>query len=541
MTAMGQMIKLWFWVMAQGLRVGYVKNLVFLSCLLLSACMVGPDYKEPPKPQAQHWKTNVTSVNEKPFQTPDWWTSFHDPILTQLIQKGYSSNLSLQSAGVKVLQARAQLAQSVGMLYPQQQAIVGNYTYYRVGGGSLQNLLPTNIDTAMLGFSANWELDFWGKYRRAILSNDGIFLASIAAYDNALITLTSDVANTYIKIRMIEAQIRVIKANIEVQKIGLYLAKVRYQAGQSSLIDVEQAKTELTETQSKLPTLVGQLQVQKDVLSVLLGEAPNQVDGYLDVRPQRGIPVAPVSVAVGIPKETLARRPDIAAARLQAIAQSEMIGATKANLFPSLSLAGTFAFSSNNIGSSSTSDLFQWSNRTITAGPALNWPFLNYGQITNAVRVQDAAFQQALLNYVNVVLKAQQEVQDNITMFIEANVAKQYLVKSNQAAVKTLKLALVRYREGETDFTPVLYAEQQQLRVQSSLINAEGDIPQALVALYRSLGGGWEIRRGHDVVPEDMKQAMAKRTNWGVLLQPQEHQMPATSQQWFRQLYLPRW
>ncbi len=535
------MIKLWFWVMAQGPLVVHVKNLVFLLCLLLSACMVGPDYKEPAKPEARHWKTNPTSVNERPFKNPEWWTSFHDPTLTQLIQKGYSSNLSLQSAGVKVLQARAQLAQSVGQLYPQQQAIVGNYTYYRVGGGSLQNLLPTNIDTAMLGFSANWELDFWGKYRRAILSNDGMFLASVAAYDNALITLTSDIANTYIKIRMVEAQIKVTKANIEVQKIGLYLANVRYQAGQTSLIDVEQAKTELTETESKLPTLVGQLQVQKDVLSVLLGEVPNQLDGYLNARPHRGIPLAPVSVAVGIPKETLARRPDIATARLQAIAQSEMIGSTKANLFPSLSLAGTFAFSSNNIGSSSTSDLFQWSNRTITAGPGLNWPFLNYGQITNAVRVQDAVFQQALLNYVNVVLKAQQEVQDNITLFIEANVAKQYLVKSNQAAIKTLKLALVRYREGEIDFTPVLYAEQQQLRVQSSLINAEGDIPQALVALYRSLGGGWEIRRGHDVVPEEMKQAMAKRTNWGVLLQPQEHQMPTTSQQWFRQLYLPRW
>lgn len=501
--------------------------------------MVGPDYKEPVKPVAQHWKKNNSSVTEKPFKNPQWWESFHDPTLTRLICQGYTSNLSLQSTGVKVLQARAQLAQSVGELYPQQQAITGNYTYDRIGGGSLQSLLPTEIQTAMLGFTANWEIDFWGKYRRAILSNNATFLASIAAYDTALITLTADIANAYIKIRTLQAQIRVVQENIQVQKIGLHLAEVRYQAGQTDLMDVEQAKTELAETESKLPIYRTQLQVQKDVLSVLLSDVPNRVDDTLKMH--HGIPEVPMSVAVGIPKETLERRPDIYQARLEAIAQSEMIGATKANLFPALSLSGTFAFAANNIGSNSVRDLFQWSNRTITVGPGINWPILNYGQISNSVRVQDAAFQQSLLNYLNVVLKAQSEVQDNITTLIESRLAKDSLSKANRAAIKTLKLALVRYREGETDFTPVQYAEQQQLRVQSSLINAEGDIPQAFVALYRSLGGGWEIRRGNDVISAQVKHEMAARTNWGDVLKPSEHQVPTNSQQWFKQLYLPKW
>lgn len=501
--------------------------------------MVGPDYKEPIKPTAAHWKKNNSSVSEKPFKNPEWWESFHDPTLTQFIYKSYAANLSLQSTGVKVLQARAQLAQSVGELYPQQQALVGNYTYDRIGGGSLQGLLPSEIQTASLGFTVNWELDFWGKYRRAILSNNAIFLASIAAYDNALITLTADVASAYIKIRTIQAQIKVTQTNIEVQKYGLQLAEVRYRAGQTSLIDVEQSKTELAETESKLPTLRAQLQIQKDALSILLGEVPNQIDADLNLN--RQIPTVPLKVAVGIPKETLARRPDIYQARLEAIAQSETIGATKANLFPALSLNGTFALAANNIGANSVKDIFQWSNRTVTAGPAVNLPILNYGQITNAVRVQDAAFQQALLNYINAVLKAQAEVQDNITSFIESKLAKDFLVKANLAAIKTLKLSLVRYKEGETDFTPVLYAEQQQLRIQLSLTNAEGDIPQSFVALYRSLGGGWEIRRGKDVIPDSMKKEMAARTNWGDLLQPKEHQVPTTSQQWFKQIYLPKW
>lgn len=515
-----------------------LKILSPLSCLLLSACMVGPNYHEPIKPVVTHWKKNK-SVKETSFKEAKWWEVFHDPVLTQLINQGYHNNLSLQSAGVRVLQARAQLAQSVGLLYPQQQAMVGNYTYNRIGGTSLQGILPQTFDTAMLGFSANWELDFWGKYRRAIMANDASFLASVAAYDNALVTLNADIARSYIKIRTLQEQIKVTKANIQVQATGLKIARARYTAGQTSLVDVEQASTELSQTQASLPSLLASLQSQKDVLSVQLGEVPNIVDGL--IVKSKGIPKAPTQIAVGIPKEALVKRPDIHQARLQAIAQSELIGAAKANLFPSLSLAGTFTFASNSIGSSSISDLFNWNSRNITAGPALTWPLLNYGQITNAVRVQDAAYQQALLNYINLVLKAQQEVQDSITNYIEAKNAAFYLQRANASAIRSLKLALVRYREGETDFTPVLNAEQQQLQVQTSLVNAQGDIPQALVALYRALGGGWQIRQGHDVIPFPMKQEMAARTNWGTLMKPQNHLPAQTKGQKFKELYLPKW
>jgi NodT family efflux transporter outer membrane factor (OMF) lipoprotein len=516
------------------------KLFLLIACLFLNACMVGPNYREPTTQIAQHWKTNNNpAINEKPFNHPEWWKVFHDPSLTLLINEGYANNLSLQSAGAHVLQARAQLAQSVGELYPQQQALIGNYTHYRMGGSELQQLLPENINTDSLGFTANWELDFWGKYRRAIQSNNAIFLSSIAAYDNALITLTSDIANTYIKIRTIETQINITKANIRVQMIGLKLAQVRYHSGQTGLIDVEQAQTELSQTQATLPNLANSLQQEEDALSVLLGKAPNQLNAYIKV--DHGIPTAPIKVAVGIPKDTLLRRPDICQARLQAMAQSELIGATKANLFPAFSLSGTFAFAANDIGNNSTNDLFQWSNRMITATGGVNWPLLNYGQITNAVRAQDAVFQQALLNYVNLVLQAQQEVQNNITAFIEAKKAEKYLIEANRAAITTLKLAIIRYKEGETDFTPVLNAEQQQLKVQTSLVSAQGDIPQAVVALYRSLGGGWEIRDGNDFIPDSIKKEMAARTNWGGLLKQQNHEPPQNDWQRFQQLYLPKW
>ena len=512
---------------------------ILLLCLLLSACMVGPNYKEPKTQVAAHWAEKNASIKEKPFRDGKWWNVFHDPVLTSIIYQGYHNNLSIQIAGVRVLQARAQLAQSVGELYPQQQAMVGNYTYNRIGGSSFQQFLPSNFDTSSLGFSASWELDFWGKYRRAIQSNDAGFLASLAAYDNALITLNADVAKTYIKIRTVESQIRVTKENIQVQKMSLKIALSRFKAGQVSLVDVEQAKTELAQTQASLPSLISTLQTQKDTLAVLLGTVPNAVNGIL--QKSRGIPKAPFSVAVGIPKETLARRPDIHQSRLEAIKQSAAIGAVKANLYPSLSLVGSFTFAANTIGGSSISDMFNWPNRTITAGPNLAWSLLNYGQITNAVRMQDAAFQQALLNYMNLVLKAQQEVQDSITAYIEAKSAVYYLTRANTSANKSLKLAMIRYKEGETDFTPVLNAEQQQLSVEISLVNAQGDVPQALVALYRSLGGGWQIRGNDDVIPQQLKTEMAARSNWGTLLKQQNHELPATKGQKIQQLYLPKW
>lgn len=518
-----------------------LKKFVMMACFLLTSCMVGPNYKEPKKPIAHDWIKNDSTVKSKhnPARHAKWWRVFHDPNLSALIEAGYQNNLTLQSAGVRVLQMRAQLAQSVGSLYPQQQALIGNYQYYRMGGGYLESVLPSNFTAATLGFSANWEIDFWGKYRRAILSNDAAFLASYAAYDQALVTLVADIASMYVNIRTTQSLITVTQQNINLQSASLKLTKSRYNAGQISLQDVEQAKTELAETQSQLPTLISQLQQQKDALGVLLGTTPDKVNAVISKR--YGIPIAPKEVAVDIPKEALARRPDIHEARLNAIAQSELIGATKASLYPALSLSGTFTFAANTINGSSMSDLFSWSNRNVTAGPAINWPLLNYGQITNSVRAQDAAFQQALLSYMNLVLQAQQEVQDSITRFIEAKKTEALLAKASRSSVIATKLTMIRYKEGEVDYTTVLYAQQQQLRVQSSLVQAQGEVPQALIALYRALGGGWQIRGCCDVVPAAMKADMAKRTNWGDLLQQSNHQPPTTKKQQTKQLYLPNW
>lgn len=501
--------------------------------------MVGPDYKEPLKPVTPHWKKFDKSIKETSTRNENWWKVFHDPTLTKLIEKGYHHNLSLQSAAAKVLQTRAKLAQSVGQLYPQQQLINGAFDYQRIGGQQLQFVLPSTIDTLLLSTTASWELDFWGKYRRSILSNDATFLASYAAYDNALVSLTADIALTYIQIRTTETLIKVTKQNIAVQKESLKIAKSRYFSGETNLLDVEEALTVLKQTEATLPPLVSQLKHDKDLMGVLLGTTPNKVDAML--LPSYGIPSVPKSVAIGIPKEALSMRPDVFQARVEAIAQSEAIGAVKAQLYPSFSLAGTFGFSSNNIPPGSLGDLFNWSNRVINASPSFSWPILNYGQITNQVRQQDAQFQQSLLSYINVVLKAQQEVQDSIAQFAEMKKSEHYLIVADAAAIRSTQLAIVRYTEGESDFTPVLNTQTQQLNVQTSLVNTQGDVPKALVVLYRSIGGGWQIRGCHDIVPNTMKNAMASRTNWGNLLEQANHQLPKKVEQQTKELYLPNW
>lgn len=490
-----------------------------LSLLLLNACTVGPDYQRPNTKVDEQWTTYNDGVKTTPTQDAAWWKSFNDPVLNNLIEIGYKNNLTLQSTGAKVLQAKAQLAQSVGELYPQQQGVSTSYTRERLGGGGniYGTNVPSNFDLASSSLSASWEADFWGKYRRAIRADDASFLASMAAYDDALVSLTAEIGSSYVAICMYQAQIAVTQKNIALQKENFQMTKARYQAGKASLSDVEQANTTLNQTEASLPPLKIDLQQQKDALAVLLGTTPGKVDALLG-KNKSHIPVAPASVAVGIPKDVLRQRPDVHQAELQAIAQSEGIGAIKAQLYPAFSLSGSFGYSASDVGSSSTSSLFQWSNHTYSIGPSVSIPLFNYGQITNQVRAQDAAFQEAIFNYQNVVLTAQKEVQDGIVSYVESQKSLKSMIAANAAAIKTTQLSITRYEAGEIDYSSVIDAEKNQLNVQMSLIDAQSSVPQGLISLYRALGGGWQIREGHDVVSDDVKKEMKDRTNWGSVL-----------------------
>jgi NodT family efflux transporter outer membrane factor (OMF) lipoprotein len=516
-------------------------GMVFALILPLTGCMVGPNFTTPKSSVADSYQPVDGSLPAGAASDPQWWHNFNDPVLDELIQLGYGNNLTLQEAGVRVLQARAELAASVGELYPQEQAINAAYTDSMQSEASPLHVpgTPRRISFASIGLTASWEIDFWGKYRRAIQADDAAFLGSIAAYDQALVSLTASIAQTYIAIRTLQEQIAVAETNVGVQQESLRIATVQFNTGAVSQLDVEQAQTQLSTTEASVPGLKAQLVAQKDALAVLLGLTPGKVDPLLGSN--TAIPVAPASVAVGIPKDLLRLRPDVREAELQAADQSALIGVAKAQLYPALSLSGTFGFESSNAYGASLGDLFKWSSHMVSFGPSVTIPIFNYGQLTNQVRAQDAAFEQSILNYQNIVLQAQQEVQNAIASYTQAQNTVTQLTQANTSAQQSTKLAMIRYVDGASDYTTVLNAEQAQLQVQNSLASAQGEVPQALVQLYSALGGGWQIAEGHDVVPENIKADMAARTNWGGLLTPENHAAPTTKGEQFRQTFVPSW
>ncbi|TRW91198.1 efflux transporter outer membrane subunit [Candidatus Methylobacter oryzae] len=500
---------------------------VWSLALLLSGCMVGPDYVSPATETATQW----LEAEDKRLKTTSsadqsWWKTFNDPVLNQLVERAYLDNLNIRVAGVRVLEARAQLGVAIGDFYPQNQQLIGSLNKVHLSERASQAAFSRIFDYAQtqLGFTAGWELDFWGKYRRAIESADAGFQAAVADYNNALVTLTADVAHAYVTIRTLEKRLSIAKQNVDTQQENLNIAKIRYNGGTTSERDVEQARTVLANTQASIPTLAIGLRQQQNALSVLLGMPPNRMNGLLSETAQ--IPSPPLRVAVGIPAELLRRRPDVRHAEWQAAAQSASIGVTKAALYPAISLTGTFGLLSSDVGSFSLGDVFLWKSRTANFGPALQWNIFNYGQITNQVRVQDARLQELLVNYQNTVLTAQREVEDNLVAFLRSQERAQALGESTAAAQRSLDLATLQYRQGITDFTTVLTAQQALLSEQDNLASTLGDIANNLVGVYRALGGGWQVREGNDVVPDAIKEQMEKRTDWGGLLRPSAQPSP---------------
>ncbi len=523
-------------------RGGVLYPVILVLIFSLSACAkVGPNFVRPKATVSANWlEAGDERVKTEATDYRNWWQAFNDPVLNRLIERAYRENLPLRIAGVRVLEARAILGIIVGQFYPQTQQASGSLQYNRLSEHSTSSGFFSTFSYTQdqIGINAAWELDFWGKFRRGIESADASFLATVADYDNVLVSLTADVANSYILIRTLERRVVIARQNVETQRESLQIAEARLRYGTASQLDVEQAKTVLNDTLASIPVLEAQLRQAKNALCILLGMPPGNLADVLAGASE--IPVSPREVVVGIPTDLLRRRPDIRSAELQAAAQSAQIGVAKADLYPAFSLAGTFGFLSTDLGKSSLADIFRWGSRTYQVGPSFQWNIFNYGRITNNVRVQDARFEQLLIAYQNAVLKAQQEVEDALVAFLRTQEQAESLGRSAGAAKSALDLAVLQYREGIKDFTTVLVAQQSLLSEQDKLATALGNISINLVGVYRALGGGWEIREGKDLVSPEIKEAMEKRTNWGHLLAPASYN-PSSSEEPKSSVRRPDW
>lgn len=485
--------------------------------LLSIGCMVGPDFKTPQAPVAPQWRAK----DDPRFATQaatdsSWWRSFNDPTLDRLVDLAYAQNLSLQVAGLRIVEARARLGVVTGRQFPQLQVAYGSAAAQGITEFQANGLnLDRNFFDFQLGFDAVWELDFWGKYRRGVQAEAASLVASVADYFNAIVSLLAEVARTYATLRTYEVLVDQARFNVVVQEEGLKIAESRFRNGATSELDVAQATTLLESTRATIPQLESGAQQSRNALCTLMGKPAGSFDAVLAA--SRTIPRAPDKVAVSVPAEMLRRRPDIRSAELQAAAQCARIGVAKAELYPSFTLFGTIGLQSNT-SSAGSANLFSGDSLVYSVGPRIVWPFFNYGRLQNNVRIEDARLQQLLVGYQSTVLEAAQEVEDALIGFASAQQALVFGQNSVQAAQRSQDLAVIQYREGAVDYQRVLDAQRSLLQEQNSVARAQSAVATNLIALYKALGGGWEVSRGKPFVHPATQKEMSDRTSWGDML-----------------------
>ena len=454
-----------------------------ILCALGACSSVGPEFKTPALPLQAEWSTpavqraGVGAENEASF-----WGSFEDPVLSALLQLALAENLTLKTAAAQVAQAEAVLRATRASTLPAAQVSSGsNYSEPDLAS-TIRGTNEGSTALQVLG-QVSWEIDFWGRQRRATEADAASVRSTQAAYRAASVSIKASVAATYCNVRLFEQRLAVAQANLAQQQESLRIAEARFRLGAASELDYRQAQTQHAQTLAQLPAIRQSLASFQHALSVLVGTPP---DRFARGHPMtHALPSAPKAAAAGLPKDLLRHRPDVMQAESLAMAQSARIGQAEAALYPSFTLGGSFGFSSIN----SVSDLFRWDSRTLSAGLGLVFPLFDRERIKAQVQVQDSLFRQAVLAYQNQVLKAQQEVEDAMSAIKEYTEQVAQWRAAEAAASRSAELAATRYRSGQTDYTTVASAEQARLQTADALVQAQGALLQAHISAWRALGG----------------------------------------------------
>jgi NodT family efflux transporter outer membrane factor (OMF) lipoprotein len=472
--------------------------LITASCLLGGGCglshwahnqyRLGPNHRQPPALVADDWiDSGEDHVLPLPLDHPDWWAVFQDPVINDLVQTAFEQNLTLRQAAMRVTQARASRAITAGNLFPQEQLAFGGFT--RIQESRTVALPPPlrAFDDWEVGFNASWELDVWGKIRRAIESADARLEASVREYDAILVSLIADVATAYVDIRTFEQRLEYARQNVKIQESSLQLSQARFEEGETGKVGVFLADANLKLTEATIPSLEAGRRQAGNQLCTLLGIPPTDLSGLLGEGD--GIPKVPADIAVGIPADLLRRRPDVRQAERQVAAQSAQIGVALADFYPSIAITGEIYQASEDF-----SDLFRSASAGGAVGPSFRWNILNYGRIANNVRLQDARLLELIANYQNTVLLANQEVEDALVSFLKAQQEVHSLRESVDDLEESLRLLLIQFEEGSIDFSPIFLLQGSLRSAQDRLAAAEGQVLVNMIAAYRALGGGWQIR-----------------------------------------------
>ncbi len=455
--------------------------------LALSACMVGPDFEKPVFKTSEKWNASdsvqAISANSKNLSAKDltdWWKVFGDDDLTWLISEALKNNFDLETARARVEQAGAALGITKSGFWPSLDA---NASYRERAGAPLN---ATSTDRYGAGATAAWEIDIFGGIRRSIERSEADYKAALADSVATRVKVTADVAQAYFKYRAYQIDLRITRENMEAQKKTFEITKARKQNGFVSQLDVVRASAEVSSTNSQLPQIEKNKRLALHALELLVG-VPN---GALRERLEREKPLPTLEsfIPSGVPAELLKRRPDVIMAEFKIHSAVASIGEAKADLYPKFSITGTISFDSPKAGKVVNNPYGSWS-----VGPTASWSIFQAGRVINNVKLKEAAAKEAKISWKSTIFTAITEVEDALVSASKERERIELintLVADNQ---KAFELSKKLYSAGEIEFLDLLVSQRALLNSQQNQVSSRMQFVNYVVALYKSLGGGWTL------------------------------------------------
>ena len=454
-----------------------------LIVVLAGGCTVGPNYKRPvvTVPQGYRGLPEDQAGHPDPVSLADqkWWEVFQDETLQELIRSALQQNYDVRIAAVRILEARAQLGITRADQFPTAAA----------GAAALNERLPqsrispaTNTTAYQVNVSAEWELDFWGKFRRATESARANLLANEWARQEVISTVVSDVASAYFQLRELDLELEISSQTLASRRDSLRLTQLLADRGATSLLDVRQAEQLVFGAAASIPDLEERIEQQENFISALLGNNPQAVPRGRRLTDQPRAPEVPA----GLPSALLERRPDIRQAEQQVVAANASIGVAKADYFPQIALTGT-----GGSQSSALTNLFGGPAGLWTLAASAAQPIFQGGRLRNRVELAEAQQQEAALFYQRAIQQAFREVSDALIAYRRSQEFRIQQEQLTRSAEDATRLSNMRYSGGATSYLEVLDSETRKFAAQLNLAQAQLNELQSMVRIYRALGGGW--------------------------------------------------
>jgi len=477
-------------------RVVSLLFIVTIVFLLTGCAAVGPNYAMPETTVSATWHTRLkgglTEEEMNPQTLATWWTTFDDSELSSLIHRAVAKNLDLKKAQAKVCEARARRGIATANMFPTLN-FSGSDTWSRskkdTVPGETSQLYSTNFNELYsTSFDSGWEIDIFGGIRRSIEASEADLQASQENLHDVLVSLLGEVALNYIEVCTFQARLATVNENIDAQNETYQLTLWRYQAGLSDELAVQQARYNFESTCSQIPALHTGLEEAMNRIAVLLGEQPGKV--HEELEKSEPIPVPSLKTAVGVPAETIRRRPDVRRAERELAAQTARVGVATADLYPKFTLNGSIGVEALSFDKL-TGNLSSSNSWALSGGPRISWAIFDAGAIRQNIKVQSALQEQALIQYESAILCALEDVENALTSYADEQSRMDNLREATQAAKTAVELAQNKYQAGLADFSNVLDAQRSLLSFQDQMTQSNGTVTSNLIRLYKALGGGW--------------------------------------------------